>query len=168
LAGVNGSQGGLHLTIKHLLQRIAKLTYGKLAPITATVFAVMFLSSFIVTLDIKVGNPVEGNALLFENSEYNVAVEAINSRFPGLNTLEVVFEAKDPNNVNRVARQAETIFAMNELQRLLENDKVPPAATLSFADYLPEANRLFSGGNPKWVALDHFDMYAEHGWCLNI
>ncbi len=27
-------------------------------------------------------------------------------------------------------------------------------ATLSFADYLPEANRLFSGGNPKWSPLD--------------
>ena len=115
----------------------------------------MFATSFIITLDIKVGNPVEGSSLLFEDSEYNEAVSKINSHFPGLNTLEIVFEAKDPNNANRVARQADTIFAMNELQRLLEKQEFPPAATLSFADYLPEANRLFSGGNPKWAPLDH-------------
>lgn len=157
IIGIDENQAGLHVGIKHLLQCVAKLTYGKLAPITATVVSILFAISFIVTLDIKVGNPVEGSALLFEDSEYNVAVGAINSHFPGLNTLEVVFEAKDPNNVNRVARQSETIFAMSELQRLLESEDVPPAATLSFADYLPEANRLFSGGNPKWAPLDHDD-----------
>ena len=155
IIGADGSQQGLHLWIKHILQRIAKLTYGKVAPITATVVGVMFATSFIITLDIKVGNPVEGSSLLFEDSEYNEAVSKINSHFPGLNTLEIVFEAKDPNNANRVARQADTIFAMNELQRLLEKQEFPPAATLSFADYLPEANRLFSGGNPKWAPLDH-------------
>ena len=37
----------------------------------------------------------------------------------------------------------------------------PPTATLSFADYAPEANRLFNGGNPKWSPLDRDDTSAS-------
>lgn len=40
------------------------------------------------------------------------------------------------------------------MQRYLESQDPPPEATLTWADYLPEANRLFSGGNPKWAPLD--------------
>jgi predicted RND superfamily exporter protein len=157
IIGVEGEHAPVHLYIKHVLQRMGKLTYGKAAPFTAVVVSVIFVFSFITTLDIKIGNPVEGSNLLFEDSEYNVAVGEINKNFPGLNTLEVVFEAKDPESPNRVARQAETIFAMTELQRIMESSESPPVATLSFADYLPEANRLFSGGNPKWAPLDNSD-----------
>ena len=157
LMGVDADRAPIHSAIKHILQRIGNLTYGKAAPYTAIVVSVVFAFSFITTLDIKIGNPVEGSNLLFEDSEYNVAVGQINRHFPGLNTLEVIFEAKDPENPNRVARQAETIFAMTELQRIMESSESPPVATLSFADYLPEANRLFSGGNPKWAPLDNSD-----------
>ncbi len=59
--------------------------------------------------------------------------------------------------MRRVMHQADTIATMNALQRIVENDESPPMATLSFADYLPEANRLFSGGNPKWAPLDPSD-----------
>src|SRR5690606_24721097 len=102
---------------------------------------------------LKVGNPVEGSNLLYDDSAYNVAVSAINSHFPGLNTLEIVFEAKEQEQ-DRLLKQAPTIFAMTALQRAIELSPNPPEATLSFADYLPEANRLFSGGNPKWAPLD--------------
>jgi predicted RND superfamily exporter protein len=109
-------------------------------------------------MQIKVGNPVEGSNLLWQDSEYNVAVSEINKNFAGLNTLEVVFEAKDQNNPSRVARQFETVFSMLSLQKQLEKGEQPPVATLSFADYLPEANRLFSGGHPKWAPIDHNQM----------
>ena len=104
-------------------------------------------------LQIKIGNPVEGSNLLWEDSDYNVAVSKINSHFPGLNTLEIIFEVKEEEQ-SRLLRQANTIFTMTELQRAIELSEDPPEATLSFADYLPEANRLFSGGNPKWAPLD--------------
>jgi predicted RND superfamily exporter protein len=156
IIGVDGEHSPVHAGIKHVLQKLARITYGRNARITATVIAVAFAVSFVTAMGIKVGNPVEGSNLLWEDSEYNVAVGKINSHFPGLNTLEIVFEAKDIENPDRVARQAETIFAMNKLQRLLESgESMVPQANLSFADYLPEANRLFSGGNPKWAPLDN-------------
>ena len=155
IIGLDGEHSPLHAGIKHALQRLAKITYGRNARVTTTVVVVLFAFSLYTALGIKIGNPVEGSNLLWEDSEYNVAVGEINEHFPGLNTLEIVFEAKDPENPDRVARQADTIFTMNQLQRLLEAGETPPVADLSFADYLPEANRLFSGGHPKWAPLDH-------------
>ena len=155
IVGAGEASGkGWHSVIRKMLGVISTLSHGRRAP--ATVFVVIALAVFSITqiVQLKVGNPVEGSSLLWEDSEYNVAVSRINANFAGLNTLEVVFEAKDPNNPSRVARQADTVFSMLELQRVLEKQEFPPVATLSFADYLPEANRLYSGGHPKWAPLD--------------
>src|SRR3546814_369903 len=43
---------------------------------------------------------------------------------------------------------------MMRLQNIMEQGAHPPRATLSFADYLLEGNRLFAGGNPPWLPLD--------------
>jgi len=40
------------------------------------------------------------------------------------------------------------------LQRYMESVAAPPRATLSFADYMAEGNRLFNGGHTKWLPLD--------------
>lgn len=154
IIGLDQKKAWAHAGIKHLLQRMAGWTFGGNARYTLAVLVVIFLFSVFQITQLKVGNPVEGSNLLWEDSEYNVAVSQINRHFPGLNTLEIVFEAKDHNNPSRVARQADTVFSMLAVQRMVESDASPPVATMSFADYLPEANRLFSGGNPKWAPLD--------------
>ncbi|RLA43797.1 MAG: RND transporter [Gammaproteobacteria bacterium] len=156
IIGVDGSNTGVHGRIKHMLQRLSRISYGKPARITTVVVAVLFVLSIIKMMDLKIGNPVEGSNLLWSDSDYNVAVSKINSHFPGLNTLEIIFEVKEEEQ-ERLLKQADTIFKMGALQRLVESDETPPVATLSFADYLPEANRLFSGGNPKWGPLDFND-----------
>jgi hypothetical protein len=154
LVGVEDDGGfSIHRSIKHGLQHFSKITFGAPARITTAVFVVLIGFSFYKMLQIKIGNPVEGSNLLYEDSAYNTAVSKINSHFPGLNTLEVVFEAKQQEQ-DRLLKQAPTIFTMAALQRAVESSDNPPEATLSFADYLPEANRLFSGGNPKWAPLD--------------
>lgn len=154
ISGEAHERTSVHASIQKLLSAMASVACGSRARITAGAVLALFVVSLGLALNIKVGNPVEGSNLLWEDSEYNQAVGQINRNFPGLNTLEIVFEAKDHDNPDRVARQPETIFAMRKLQRLLESEDTPPEATLSFADYLPEANRLFSGGNPKWLPLD--------------
>ncbi|MFZ5609625.1 MAG: efflux RND transporter permease subunit [Pseudomonadota bacterium] len=156
ITGRTAGKGG-HGRIKAMLRDLARLTYGKWAPTTTFVVAGLSVASLAVALQLKVGNPVEGSNLLWQDSEYNLAVAEINRHFPGLNTLEIVFESKDANNPLRLARQADTYVSMHKLQYFLEQQAQPPEATLSFADYLPEANRLFSGGNPKWAPLDPTD-----------
>ncbi len=153
---IGADSRGLHAGMKHMLQRVARVSYGNPARITTVVVAVLFVFSIVKMFDLKIGNPVEGSNLLWSDSEYNVAVSKINSHFPGLNTLEIIFEVKEQEQ-ERLLKQADTIFKMAQLQRLVESAASPPEATLSFADYLPEANRLFSGGNPKWGPLDFSD-----------
>lgn len=156
ITGMDGDHG-FHAGLKSFLGRISAITYGRTARITTVAFVIITGVSTYEFLQMKVGNPVEGSNILWEDGEFNTAVAAINRNFPGVNTLEIVLEAKNPINPNRVARQAETIATMARLQYALEHMDNPPRATLSFADYLPEANRLFAGGNPKWAPLDPTD-----------
>ena len=155
ILGADGQSGGSHRVIYRLLRAIGRLSHGRRARFSAIALIVAVVFSVTQVLQIQVGNPVEGSNLLWEDSDYNQAVSQINRHFAGLNTLEIVFEAKDPTNPSRVSRQADTVFSMLALQSTLEQGDSPPVATLSFADYLPEANRLFSGGHPKWSPLDN-------------
>lgn len=160
IIGLDGEHAAIHAGIKHVLQRVAKLTYGGPARITTVVVVVLAVFGVAKMTELKIGNPVEGSNLLWSDSEYNIAVSKINKHFPGLNTLEIIFEVKEAQQ-ERLLKQSDPIFKMTELQRLMESSDHPPVATLSFADYLPEANRLFSGGNPKWGPLDKNDMAVQ-------
>jgi len=145
-------QRGMHA----LLEKLSLLSHGKAARYTAAVFVVLTLGSLWMMSRIQVGNPVEGSNLLREDSEFNTAVRQINRHFPGLMTMEVVFEGK----AGRIIRQSDTLQAMQGLQHCLESGPTPPTATLSFADYAVEANRVFNGGNPKWGPIDPDDASA--------
>ena len=149
--------GGVHHLIRRVLRFIARLTFGGRARVTAAVVGVVAIVSLVLTLHIKIGNPVEGSNLLWEASEFNSGVRAINRHFPGVNTLEIVFEAKNAHNPQRVMHQADTIMTMLRVQNLIEGAQQPPRATLSLGDYLMEGGRLFSGGDPRWLPLDPDD-----------
>jgi predicted RND superfamily exporter protein len=154
---ISDESGGVHGRVKSVLAWIATFSQGKRARYTTVVVVIIAAFSFYHSMRIQIGNPVEGSNLLWEDSEYNVSVAEINQHFPGVNTLEVILEAKDPNNSNRVARQAETVSTMLELQAIMEGGEDAPRATLSFGDFLMDANRLISGGHPKWLPLDNTD-----------
>ncbi|MGE0483096.1 MAG: RND family transporter [Gammaproteobacteria bacterium] len=142
-----------HDSIIHLLAVVGKVSHGAGARITTPIVAVLAVVGTWLMLQIHIGNPVEGSNLLKESSEFNTAVRAVNAHFPGLMTLEVVFEGKEKNN-RFLTSNPGAIGTMFQMQRYLEAQDPPPEATLTWADYLPEANRLFSGGNPKWAPLD--------------
>ncbi|GAC1623465.1 MAG: MMPL family transporter [Nevskia sp.] len=150
----HGKVGGVHRRIQTLLAGIAALTHGLTARRTTVV--VVLASALVIwtSAQIKIGNPVEGTNLLWQDSQFNTSVRAINANFPGVNTLQIVLEAKDPNSPNWAAQRVDTIETMGRLQVLMETGSAPPRATLSFADYLHESNRLFNGGSPKWSPLD--------------
>ncbi|WP_036516733.1 efflux RND transporter permease subunit [Nevskia soli] len=150
-------RSGVHEHLHGVLGAVASLSCGRCARWTAMVVFASAALAIGIAQQIRFGNPVEGSGLLWDDSEFNIAVRAINASFPGVNTLEIVLEAKNQKDPNWVANQADTILTMQRLQRLLEDGALPPRATLSFADYVAEGNRLFSGGNPKWLPLDPND-----------
>ena len=160
-----------HNKLIAMLGSVGRLSHGKHANTTTVVVLIMAAASIFGMTQLRIGNPVEGSNLLFAKSEFNSAVRAINSHFPGLMTLEIVFEAKGKGDAKgpsyqgesapRIMRQAETMTTMGKMQRLLESEEHPPEATLSFADYLPEASRLLSGGNPKMAPVDPTDQAVD-------
>lgn len=157
LLGNDQHSGPVQRGIQRVLGRFATLSQGRSARYTGIVFAVLGVVAIVLMLRVQVGNPVEGTNLLRPDSKFNVAVREINQHFPGSMTMEVVFEGKQGA---RIVRQSDTLTAMRDLQHCLESSPHPPTATLSFADLAPEANRVFSGGNPKWSPLDNDDASA--------
>jgi uncharacterized protein len=154
---VSDHSGGVHATIKSVLEKVATLSQGKRAKYTTVAVLAVGAFSFYQAMHIQIGNPVEGSNLLWEDSEFNVSVAKINNHFPGVNTLEIILEAKNGEDPDRVAKRADTVNAMLKLQKIMESGENAPRATLSFADYLMDANRLISGGHPKWLPLDDSD-----------
>lgn len=143
-----------HARLIRMLEKVGSLNHGHRAKRTTAVVVVVGIVGLALMSQIKVGNPVEGSSLLWQDSEFNTAVRELNAHFPGVMTLEIIFEGKDGE---RIAKMADTVESMTTLQRFLESRPDPPTATLSIADYLPEANRLFSGGHPKWAPVDNND-----------
>lgn len=153
LIGTSQKGAFIHRLLGAILVGMARLSTGSRARYTAAAFVAITVASVLLMSRLEVGNPVEGSNLLRHESEFNTAVRQINDHFPGVMTLEAIFEGKE----GRIVRQADTLATMRSLQRCLESKPRPPTASLSFADYAPEANRLFNGGNPKWAPLDPDD-----------
>lgn len=147
--------------LNSILAGMASLVTGRQAAWTTAAVVLASAAAVYTAGQIKIGNPVEGSNLLREDSEFNTSVRAINGSFPGVNTLEIVLEAKDQNAAIPTSQNAEVVFTALALQRDLEQGHQPPRATLSFADYLMEANRLFSGGHPAWAPLDPRDTAVQ-------
>lgn len=158
IVGGKDKESGIHLLEEKALAWIATITVGKRANVTMLITVVLGAAAMYITSLIKIGNPAEGSNLLWYKSEFNTAVRAINAHFPGMNTLEIVLEAKKRASDRRIARTPESVEVSHKIQRMMEADKaMPPRATLSFADYMSEVYRLFSGGNPKWLQMNPVD-----------
>lgn len=157
----HSDKSGIHQWMAHLLNRVADLSTGMTARATAVVMVVIGAVAIYFGFQIKVGNPVEGSDLLWQDSEFNVAVRSINDAFPGVNTLEIILDSKEDETLERTARKSEAVHTMLALQDYMERSENPPRATLSFADYLRAATRLYNGGDPRWAPLDREDRATQ-------
>ena len=155
IVGGEEKESGIHLAQDKALKVISRAVVGKAAKYSTIVLVLVGAWAFYTNSQIKIGNPVEGSNILWHDSEFNTAVRAINDHFPGMNTLEIVLEATTESKDYRIARTPEVAAVSAQLQRIIETDPdLVPRATLSFTDYMSATNRLYAGGNPKWMALD--------------
>ncbi|TJY59563.1 RND transporter [Sinimarinibacterium sp. CAU 1509] len=141
-------------TLPRLLRGVGELVTGRRVRWTGIAVAAGAALVVLFAQKIEIGNPVEGSNLLHANSEFNVAVRKINNDFPGVNTLELILEAKRPELADWTAQQVDTVLTMTALQQKMEASGAPPRASLSYADYLAETSRIFNGGNTRWLPLD--------------
>lgn len=102
-----------------------------------------------------IGDVHPGTPLLWPNSPYNTAIKRINERFAGSDVLQVVVEG---NRVEGV-RNSAALDLMQRFQRYMARD-TEVGGTFSFADLVPQVNRLFHGGFSKWGIVPETDADA--------
>ena len=152
------NEKGIHKFQKNLLRGIASLTFGGRAKVTMVIMGVITVLAIFWGSHIAIGNPVEGTNLLWQKSDFNTAVKDINDHFPGVNSLEIILESKDPENMQvRAARTLEAYQLSKEIQKAAERGPFPARVTRSFSDVIDEGNRLYSGGHPDWLSIDPTD-----------
>jgi len=156
-----GKVSGFHRRLQATLGAVASLSVGRTARLTSAVVLVFSVLAIYTAGQIRIGNPVEGSGLFWHDSEFNTAVRQINAHFPGVNTLEIVLESKERKTLELMVQKSDMQETMRALQRIMESGEDPPRATLSFADYVSEGNRLFNGGSPKWMFLDPNDQASS-------
>lgn len=157
----HGQAKGVHGLQRQVLTGLARLVTGGSARVTGTLVALVSVVAIYFAAQIEIGNPVEGSNLLWDDAEFNQGVRAVNDHFPGVNSLEIILESKDNDSEPRSARTAEAYQLAKTIQRVAEQGGgeggLPARVTRSFADFMEEGNRLYSGGHPKWLPLDPTD-----------
>lgn len=155
----DGEEKGIHRLQRAVLERVAALVHGKLARMTAVAVILVSAGGIYTAFQIDIGNPVEGSNLLWADSEFNTSVRAVNKHFPGVNSLEIVLDSKNDDDMQlRTASTAEAYMVSKKIQRMAERaEPIGARATRSFSDYLERGNQLFSGGHPAWLPIDPTD-----------
>jgi len=134
-----------------ILGVMAKAVTGKRCYVTFGVTVVVAIFSLYIGLQIKIGDVHPGTPILWQNSEYNVAVAEINKRFPGTEELYVIFGGTG----DRVTQTPGYLDLLESFQRHMEKDpKV--GLTFSVRDFLPLLSKNVFGGYFK------FDMVPEN------
>lgn len=139
-----------------ILDRIAKLGYGRAGAITFSVMVLLYIGSGWFASKVNIGDVNPGTPILWQDSEYNVSIKAINDNFPGTDELYVIFEA-DPENPMGVF-QPSFIEAMD----LFQEHMVPfTARSLSLGDLLAPIQKYLYGGHPLWDIVPTSDVESR-------
>ena len=105
---------------------------------------------------LKVGNLSPGEALLYADHPYNVALRELNENFAGASELVILAEGKRPG----VLTTARTVERLDEFARYMESRGAGGAITA--ATLLRKIFRTFHEGEPKWSTLpDRDDQVAQ-------
>lgn len=131
-----------------ILGFIAKLSYGKAGVITFIAMVIVAVITGWISSKVDIGDIHPGSPLLWEDSDYNVAIDRINTNFPGTEELYVIVEGEGPRSVERPG----FLSTLASFQRHME---LSPnvGRTLSVSDLLPPIYKAIYGGHPKWETL---------------
>ena len=106
---------------------------------------VVFVASFVVGRQLKVGDMTPGAALLFPDHPYNVAYDVLNEKFLGANQLIAIADTGRPDNLKTVA----PLELMEEYGAAMEQVE-GAALSVSIVDVIRQLARLYHEGEPKW------------------
>ena len=117
---------------------------------TVSFFLVVTVASVWFAGHREFGDVHPGTPLLWPTSAYNKASKAIEKRFAGFDTLQIVAEPETKEDrVQDITSSSAVLELMQRFQRYMELDP-EVGATFSLADIVPKVNQLFHTGYPKW------------------
>ncbi len=135
-----------------MLGWIGRLGYGKTAVAITCVTALLFVVATWIAWKVNIGDVNPGSPVLWEDSEYNVAIKQINSNFPGTEELYVIFEENTKSTLG-VFRPS-SLEVIDMFQCYME----PYAArSMSVADLVSPIQKYLYGGHPRWEILPTTD-----------
>ena len=133
---------------QRILGWIAKLGYGKAGIATFVVTIALAAVTGWVASKVEIGDIHPGSSILWEDSDYNVAIAQMNKNFPGTEELYVIFEGDGV----RAVEDPGFLRVLNSFQDYMERHP-HVGRTLSISDKLRRLHRAIYGGYPKWEVL---------------
>ena len=94
---------------------------------------------------ITIGDANPGSPLLWQDSDYNIAISEINSRFLGTDRMFAVFRGNEADAL----KDPDVLRNMVKFQRYIERQP-EIGGTLSIADVIPVVKRVLCEGNPRF------------------
>ena len=127
-----------------ILGGIARLGYGKAGIITfISTIAIAAITGWFAS-KVDIGDTHPGSSLLWEDSDFNKAVDQMNKNFPGTEELYILVEGEGVRPIENPG----FLRVMSSFQNYME--KSPGVgSTLSVADFLPRIYRSIYDSNPK-------------------
>ncbi len=141
---VNTERGATHW----ILSVIARMSYGKGAIVILILTVLITIFCSIAAYRVEIGDVHPGSPILWENSQYNIAIDRMNKNFPGTEELYVLFEGAGP----RAVENPEFLRTLSSFQRYMEKNPAV-SRSLSLSDLLPPIYRVIYGGHPKFETL---------------
>ena len=143
---VDTKKGWVH----DLLGIVARVSFGKGAVVVLILGIILAVFTGVQASKVEIGDIHPGSPLLWEDSNYNIAIDTMNKNFPGTDELYVLVEGEGPTAVENPG----FLRILNSFQRHMEKSPLT-GRTLSIADLMPTVSRAIYGGNPKWETIPH-------------
>ncbi|MDY6971598.1 MAG: MMPL family transporter, partial [Thermodesulfobacteriota bacterium] len=143
-------------TVQKTLSVMARIGFGRGAIVTLILVIILAVFTTIVASKVNIGDIHPGSPLLWEDSDYNIAIDQINNNFPGTEELYVIIEGEGPDAVET----PRFLRILDSFQRHMEDSPLV-GHTLSVADFLPIIYRYIYGGHPKWETLPLGDLQSS-------
>jgi len=131
-----------------ILGVISGMSYGKAGVVTFILLVVLAGFTGWVSSKVEIGDINPGTPILWEDSDYNVAIDQINRNFPGTEELYVIFEGA----ATKAVEDPEFLKIIDSFQRKIEKSPLA-SSSLSIVDLLPPVHRQIFGGYPKLETL---------------
>ena len=131
-----------------ILGVIAGVGYGKAGVATFIITIVVAAVTGWIASNVEIGDIHPGTPILWEDSEYNIAIDEMNKNFPGTEELYVILAGDGP----RAVEDPGFLRTIEAFQNHMEGSELV-SRTLSISDKLTRISSAIYAGYPKWETL---------------